>query len=308
MEEIIQEYNVINNSFKEKCVYHVGIDAGFHSEVDAMMECMLFCYANQIKFVLYAKDANFAGGRDAYVEFFEPFCEMSKNVLNKTGNYRYNIDYGKKYNIRRWLLKKMEKAAYLTSDVFQKCIPREISSQYRVKWDLFDIDGTIFSEFGKLGRMVLRYNERTKKEVESVIDQLGLPPKYLSVQFRGGDKKLEFNKLNDVDEVMSIIKSNDLGIKDLFVFSDDYNYVEEVKRRYSEYTIFTLTDINDVGYDNAEFNKLDWQYKRKKMILLFAMIDVCIASVMHFGNEQTCVNSYIKSIKKEDSYCTVVSE
>ena len=130
----------------------------------------------------------------------------------------------------------------------------------------------------------------------------------MSVQFRGGDKKLEFNKLNDVDEVMSIIKSNDLGIKDLFVFSDDYNYVEEVKRRYSEYTIFTLTDINDVGYDNAEFNKLDWQYKRKKMILLFAMIDVCIASDMHFGNEQTCVNSYIKSIKKEDSYCTVVSE
>ena len=36
--ELVREYNKINNSYKSKCIYHVGCSAGFHSEVDAMIE------------------------------------------------------------------------------------------------------------------------------------------------------------------------------------------------------------------------------------------------------------------------------
>lgn len=38
---LVDEYNKINNSFTKTVVYHVGVAAGFHSEVDAMYVVLL---------------------------------------------------------------------------------------------------------------------------------------------------------------------------------------------------------------------------------------------------------------------------
>lgn len=75
-DDLINEYNKINNSFTKTVVYHVGVAAGFHSEVDAMMQCMLYCYVKKIKFVLYADDANFAGAMDG-MSFLNHFVKRT---------------------------------------------------------------------------------------------------------------------------------------------------------------------------------------------------------------------------------------
>lgn len=304
----LQEYNKINNSFKEKLIFHVGISAGFHSEVDAMMQCMLFCYVNKIKFVLYADDANFSGG-NGWSEFFLPFCEENHNILNKIANPRYKI---KPYRYDKLLLSKVlkliENTDFLTAEIFEKCIPRTYSANVKINWPLFDINGTSLQEFSKLRSIALHYNANTAKEVNELIESVKLPPLYTSIQFRGGDKILEVKKLMDIDETLEKIRNNGIKISHLFIFTDDYEYVEKMKMKCPNWSIYSLTKKEEHGYYNNKFNQLPWSIKRKHMIKLFAMIDICIASSLHLGCEQTCVNNYIKSVKNEKGYFPIMEE
>ncbi|MDE6566761.1 MAG: hypothetical protein K2K70_03385 [Lachnospiraceae bacterium] len=302
----LQEYNRINNSFDKTLIFHVGVSAGFHSEVDAMMQCMLYCYCEKIKFVLYADDANFAGGH-GWSEFFVPFCEQTHDPLNKIANPRYEV---KPHRLdKRFLsvlLKYKLKADYLTADIFKKCIPRSYSTQFRVDWPLFNINGTPLNEFAKLRDIALHYNSRTKAEVTELIQSIRLPENYTSIQFRGGDKILEYGELMDTAKIINKIEHYKLEIDNLFIFTDDYKYVQEVKKLRPDWTVLTLTGENEKGYNNEEFNKLTWPQKRTHMIKLFAMIDICISSKLHLGCEQTCVNNYIKSVKNGKGYIPIM--
>ena len=54
-----------------------------------------------------------------------------------------------------------------------------------------------------------------------------------------------------------------------------------------------------------QISELPWNEKRKDMIKLFAMVEICLASYIHFGDEQACVNNYIKSLKSNESYYSI---
>lgn len=308
-EEQKRLYYDVNNKFKKSIIYHVGVEAGFHSEVDAMMQCMLWCYKHEIKFILYADDANFAGG-NGWNEFFESFCEENHDDRNNYANGRYRVPlyHGIRF-LKTLFIKKSLKREYhvdfFTSDIFKYCIDRKNSTTEQIEWEEFGIDGCTLNEFGKISSLALKYNQQTRKEIEKLIATLNLPMNYVSIQFRGGDKIMEFEKLMNVDETCKKITQLELEIKDLFVFTDDYKYVSELKIKKPEWNIYTLTKPSEKGYYNTEFNKIEWSHRRKEMIKLFAMIDICLSSKMHLGCEQTCVNNYIKSLKKGEEYCAV---
>lgn len=302
IEERIRIYNEKNNSFDKKIIYHVGSYAGFHSEVDAMMQCMLYCYKHEIKFILYADDANFSGGH-GWEEFFEPFCELNHDTLNHKYNSRY-IESNPLLKLIQSIgsnkLKKNNNVDLLTQDIFRTAINKKISTTEEIVWPKLGINGPTFTEFGKIADFALRYNEKTKNEVQSIIDSLNLPSSFYSVQLRGGDKLGEKGVVNNIKTVVERITNYDSNIDNLFVFSDDYRYVEEIKKMLPNTNIFTLCDPNDLGYDNVKFNNTDWSYKRNKMVNLFAMIDICFMSKVHFGNNTSCINNYISSIRSKD--------
>lgn len=298
-ERLKKEYNAINNSFKKSVIFHVGISAGFHSEVDGMMQCMLYCYSNKIRFILYADDANFSDG-NGWEEFFEPFCDQNHSVLNKKSNVRSKLEFknGMKKILFSWLLRCTENVNYLTQDIFYTVVDVQRLKNDRYDWDLFDIHGISLMEFGKLSKIALRYNTRTYNEIQSVIAQLNLPAEYCSVQFRNGDKDLECALLNDVGICLDRIDEHVGEELNLFIFSDDYTSVEETQNRKPNWNIYTLTQPEERGYYNDQFNMLAWEEKRKNMIKLFAMIEICLMSNIHFGNQQTSVNNYIRSVKE----------
>lgn len=299
VQDKIKRYNEINGSFNKRLIYHVGSYAGFHSEVDAMMQIILYCYKHQIKFILYADDANFAGGH-GWKEFFEPFVEENHNPLNQKFNIRHyssNPIFSIFEKVGAYILKKKEKVDYLTQDVFRTAIAKKISTTEVIDWKEFDINGPTFYEFGKIADFALRYNEKTKIEVSKIINSLNLPESFYSVQLRGGDKLGEKGVVNNIKTVVNRINNYCNTIDNIFVFSDDYRYVEEITKLLPNTTIYTLCDPNDKGYDNVKFNKTDWSYKRNKMVNLFAMIDVCFKSKVHFGNATSCINNYISSIR-----------
>lgn len=300
--EVIKKYNEINDSFKKKVVFHVGDGAGFYSEVDAMMQCMLWCYARQIKFELYADDANFSGGH-GWGEFFEPFCTENHSSLNHYGNHRFkkNVrDYKNyvQYTITEFILKHICQIDYLTQDIFTTAIDRNVSQVEIVDCDVFGVHGVNFEEFAKLIKYVMRFNQKTLLEIQEKISSLNLPSDYCSVQIRGGDKTLEYKRLNDVDLIMTRVLENKPDLKNLFVFTDDYRYVTHIRENYKDLNVYTLTKEDEVGYVNENFQKRKWEDKRDDMIKLFAMVEICLKSDVHFGNEYTCVNQYIQYSRK----------
>lgn len=293
----LEEYTRINNSFNKTLIYHVGVGGGFHSEVDAMMQCMLYCYMNQIKFTLYADDANFSGGH-GWEEFFKPFCLENHSWWNRIGNPRatipwYRIDQVICSRILRW----QTKADYLTGDIFDVCIPRSYSMHTHCKWDLFGIDGTNLQEFAKLRTIALAYNEQTAVEVQARIDALHLPDDYVSIQMRGGDIILEVSQRETAEDVVDAIDRKGVPITNLFILTDDYRYVEDVQRLRPDWTIYTLTGTEERSYYNKDFNTTPWTEKRAQMIKLFAMIDICLQSSLHLGYADSCINNYIHSVK-----------
>ena len=305
-DEVLKKYNEINNSFQKKVIYHVGTDDGFHAEVDAMMECMLYCYVNKIKFVLYADDANFTGGH-GWEEFFKPFCQETHFKLNKYANGRYpNSYYGLKYRLLRRILKIITGTEYLTSDIFAKAINKEYGWTKEIEWDLFDVKGTIHDEFAKLSSIALQYNKQTKEEIEELINNLNIPDGFYSIQFRGGDKILENVEYSKTEDVVKRIEEYNIPVKDLFIFSDDYRYIEELKQIKPEWNLYYLIDDKEKGYVNKDFQSLPWNEKRKKMIRYFAQMEMCLRSKMHLGYEYSCTNNYFRSFRNPSEYFAVV--
>ena len=305
----IKLYNSVNNSFKKKLIFHVGTGAGFYSEINGMLCAMLYCYVHKIKFILYADDATFAGG--GWSEFFMPFCSQNHDKLNHKCNVKSR--YGEKkepfYCLKRKLLKVRNGVDYLTDDIFGKACLGSYSQEITYAlWNDFGIDGDINKEFVKLRDVALRYNSKTFAQIKEKIKGIHLPAHYCSIQLRGGDKSFEVSNRMDVNCVIDRIKRMEIKIDNIFIFTDEFSYIEKIREKCPEWNIYTLTKESEHGYYNVDFQKLSWVKKRREMIKLFAMVEICIHSDLHFGCEVACVNDYIKNIKIPEKYIAIWTE
>ena len=314
--QIKEEYQVINTSFKDRMIFHVGTGAGLYSELGSMLECMLYCYTHKLQFVLYADDANFSNA--GWTDFFEPFCELSHNNLNKYANYRYKNHFRWKgfplpnLIFRRLvlpgILKKQEHAKWLTQDLFDKFVAADFK-KYPFVWKSLGVEsGLVGRDFAKLRSLALRYNEETKNEVEKRIASLDLPEHYASIQIRGGDKSEEFDKLIDADYCLDVIEKSGIAIDALFVFTDNYLNVERLKEKRPEWKIYTLTREEERGYYNSNFNKQGWDFRKDNLLKLFSIVEICIKSDVHFGCAEACVNGFIRSAKEPSQYVEIKND
>lgn len=299
------EYQNYNNLCKKTLLYHIGTGAGLYSELGAMLEAVAYCYENGIAFLMYADDANFC--QNGWTDFFEIFCQLSHNNLNKKGNYRYKMYH--RINgiaipnllLRRivypYILKKMEKSDYLCQDLFKKIISKSFHES-QIRYSLFGMDGILHDEYAKMAALCLRYNERTASEIRYLIKSIRLPENFVSIQIRGGDKTLELSDIRLEQFFLDLLERNFYDEKNIFIFSDDYRKIKYIKEKKPEWNIYTLTGKSEKGYYNEQFNKLSWGEKRKNIIKVFAMVEICILSNIHLGCRQACVNNYIRSARK----------
>ena len=302
-EQLKRAYQEENESYDETVIFHVGVEAGFYSEVGSMMECMCFCHMHHKRFVLYADDANFTSGKGWNV-FFDIFCEMDHNSLNHKYNLRYPTDSKFVLWNQKRLLKK-SKADYLTSDFFAEFISREFKKQH-IEWPLFNMQGTVYPEMAKLMKLALRYRTDVYEEILDLMKSVQLPEHYMSIQMRGGDKIEERTKLYGALDCIQRIEKSGITVKNLFVFTDDYRNIETL-RESTDWNIYTLARNDETGYNNGEFNARKWKEKRKDLIKMFAMVEICINSDMHFGNEHSCANNIIMNSKQRGAYYPLIS-
>jgi hypothetical protein len=305
-----KEYRRINESFQKRLIFHVGFGGGLYSELDSMMEFMLFCYQNHIRFELYADDANFSKqGGAGWEELFEPFCPINHDPLNRKANYRPTDFLSQMRPHRLWVkgyyypkkLKRNTGADYLTQDLWCMCISDEFKKA-RIQWSLFGMDGTNETEFAKLSSVAICPKPEIREKMDMLLAGLSLPEHYISIQVRGGDKYLEYDKLVEADVFIEKIERLGLDTKHIFVFTDDYRNVTYIKEKRPDWNIMTLTREDERGYYNSEFNRQDWEFRKANLIKLLAIIEVCVKADIHIGSNQSCVDMYLRSMKGDKNY------
>lgn len=308
--DLKQKYALFNSHCKESIIYHVGTGAGLYSELGSMLECMVYCYIHKIKFVLYADDANFSN--NGWTDFFEEFCEMSHNKLNHSFNYRFKSHFRWKGILipnlffRRFLfpqiLKWKEHVTYLTQDKFTEIVSKKLKETKFTWHDFGIVNGTIPTDYAKLRGLALRYNEETRLEIENRIKELQLPEHYVSIQIRGGDKALEFQNVMDAEFCLRKVDESKYPVENIFVFTDDYRNVEFIRKNRPQWNVYTLTRPEERGYYNSNFNEQSWEYRKDNLLKVFAIVEICINSDLHFGNRQACINHIIESARNRMPY------
>ena len=254
-------YRMLNESFEKRLIFHVGFGAGLFSELDSMMEHMLFCLEHHIRFEIYADDANFSkqGGK-GWEELFEPFCPINHDKLNHIANYRPTDYKSLMRHHRLWykgyllprILKKRTGADYLTQDIWCMCI-NDTFKFHPIDIPIFDMKGTATSQFSKFGEIAICPKPGVQAEMDALIEGLNMPEHFVSMQIRGGDKCLEYKELKDAASYVEKVEALGFADRPLFIFTDDYTNVMQIKEMRPDWQLYTLTGEEERGYYNEAF-------------------------------------------------------
>ncbi len=277
--ELLENYTRLNNSFEKKMTFHLGAQAGFFSEFNNMVLAILYCLQKEIKFTLYSKKANFAlekGWRD----FFTPFCEESTVFLHRRYNRRgYQVQ--NQGPLPPKVLKFLSGDDFLTQDIWDSFRNEEFSKTKFTFPSLQLNNAPLLDATQRIISMVWNYNPVSKKIVDEHKNSIKLTEKYLSMHIRAGDKTLEANTFSPHQYIE---KANKLKLyKKVFILTDDYTVIEELKESYRDWEFFTLCSTSERGYIHSEFTKLDKYQKYLQHLKLFASLDICAESDKFIG-------------------------
>lgn len=119
---------------------------------------------------------------------------------------------------------------------------------------------------------IYKFNDITEDELHRIINAIKLPNKYNGVHIRLGDKETEVN-IFEITDYLNKLKDKS-NCKNLFVLTDDYRAIEELKKLEPSYNIYSLCQSHERGYVHSEFVKMKDSNKRAAMLRLFASMEI----------------------------------
>jgi len=297
----LDRYNEVNNSFKDKCIFKVGESQGVFSEINNMIFAMLYCLEHKIQFVLTSTNANFAPEK-GWEEFFLPFCNQVDNKFHaKKYNIRFKDDMRK--SIRRKLISNLYKKIYrvkLTQDIFDEVYPAYADKQINISE--LNLQGNTYDVIKPFAELAWRFNPETRAEIDEVIKNFNLPEKYAAMQMRRGDKVTIFKTTTaNPDEYMAELKKI-TDIRDVLLLCDEYDDVKHLVDNYKDYKFYTICQPNEHGYSNDDFQKQDWDKKRKRTIELFATVDAMLRAELFLGTDIANPYLFIKMFMDKNKF------
>ena len=280
----LERYNQYNESFNRLCTFKIGICSGFFSEYNNMILAMAYCLLHRIRFQLTSNDANF-NREKGWQGYFLPFCHEVSDSKNhyRTWDYRYalkrivfQLDFSSIASLYPYLFP--WKKRLRTQDIFGKCRNKhQKDSSFRI----FELgfEGDFQQLCAELVKMTWRYNEETEDRISRMIQTLNLPAHYVSVHVRRGDKIVEANHM-PISQYMD--KLGD-GCRNLFVATDDYSVVEEIRAHYPDWAIWTLCTPLERGYMQSAADQECAEEKDRNMITLFATMEILNRAELFVG-------------------------
>lgn len=299
-ENNLRKYLRLNNNFKQSLTYKWG-DAGFYSEFNNMILCMLWCLQNRVKFSVYSKDYfSFNGIGYKYV-FKESIPESKNNIINRYINSRAlragNFGTRSDVHYRLAALYKAFSGNYLLSDVFQTARTMWFR---KTEFDIpeLNIKGDILSACQTLIQMVYQFNDYFENKIQTMISTLDIPENYIGIHIRGGDKIIE-RALLGVDEYIEKAKQI-TTIRNAFIMTDNYLLYEEIKNKYSDWSFFTLTFPYERGYDNNKSIKMPSEQKELELVKVFSSLRILSKSDAFIGTVSSNPGMFLGMIMPQD--------
>lgn len=281
-QELLTNYTKLNNSFnKRTLIYRLGFRYGFFSEYNNMILAMLYCLENKIRFVLYSKNANF-GYEKGWTDYFLPFCEENINDFHSKHNHRDPLStiFLERNHPLVYLYKMIHPTHFLTFQLWNKIRDKKFENKIYNISEL-GISGDLQEACNVLVKLTWQYNLNTQNAVNAIISSVKLPENYIGLHIRRGDKTIETDLL---DEQKYMDKAKSLSdLKNLFVFTDDYQVIENMQSEYKNFAIYTLCDKSERGYFQEEFQKKEKTVIKRTREILFASIDILSKAQLFIG-------------------------
>lgn len=288
--EWIENYNKLNNTFKKTLVFRVGIQAGLYSEINHMFLAVLFCLKNKIRFVLSSTNNNFSYNK-GWEDYFLPFCEESYSKLHLKYNARsYQIKTSIPNIIKTKLIRKALGIDFLTQDIWTFIRDAKFQNE-TFDFPELTISGNLVSALQVVVNYIWRFQPDIQQEIDAAIQTLNIPTEYVGVHLRSGDKATEA-KLSAVHEYINYIK-NITSIKELFILTDDYRNIKELKSSFTDYQIYSFCKEEEKGFSEGYYNQLDKQAKKKITVKLLTDSEVLYKSSVFVGTFSSNVGLFI---------------
>lgn len=282
--ELRKKYYALNKSYKKKLIFHLGADAGFFSEYNNMILAILYCLTNKIQFVLYSEDANF-GYKKGWTDYFLPFCDEVNDNFHKKYNFR-DYDFlqkrlSKKDRIKIKIYKFLHRIDYFTQDLWLSIRNRNHEKETYNIPELGIINHSLRESCQKLISLTWQYNLYTAPIIKNKIESLKLPQEYLGFHIRRGDKHIE----QDLIGISIYLNKAEVicNTRNAFILTDDYKVITETKKLYPEWSIYSLCNESETGYEHALFKKENKSTIKDAHLNLFASIDILSHSKYFIG-------------------------
>lgn len=273
----IEKYRQLNDSFQRRLIHHFGTGNGFYSELNSLLFSTLFCLQNKLRLELYSKDAPFTFG-NGWNEFFESFCPDFKNdFIGK----RISRDYinNHKNNHICYLYKILTKNDIL-NDIYWYCRTGWFEHAHFEIPEL-GINGDIRQAMKVLIPIVYRFNEKYTHIINTFINDLDLPQRYISMHVRAGDKITE-RTLITPQKYLEKAKTFS-NCHNIFVATDDYRIFERLRDDNPDYTFYTSTSPEERGNDTEKLFASSMNVIRQNLIEMFASVEVFLHSELFVG-------------------------
>lgn len=312
------DYRRVNEAFRRRMVYHVGVDCGLFVEINYMVNAMLYCLARRISFQLYSDDANFGTGI-GWREYFLPFCEEVHEPFHRQYNFHRPPSWRRILKLCRrqkavgpiaWKLKSIQKTAmghvialltYKEYVLLGQDVSDNPDHYYRIPELGIDADYT--ETYGLLARMVFRFNPSMQRQATLVKSRLSIPALYDGIHIRGGDKITETDLISG-KRVMKVL--NPKAGACVFVLTDDYRQYQELQTNYPYVHFLTLCQPEERGYLHKAFIQKSSQSRQESIIRLLISVDLLLHSRSFVGSITTGPSAFVLKQRAADPHVQAV--
>ena len=311
-------YRKVNEAFRRRMVYHVGVDCGLFVEINYMVNAMLYCLARRIRFQLYSDDANLGTGI-GWTEYFLPFCEEVHESFHHQYNFHRPPSWRRILRLCRrqksigpmaWKLKTIWKTAmghvialltYKEYVLLGQDVSENPNHHYHIPE--LDIDADYTEAYGLLAGIVFRFNPSIQRQVALVKSRLSIPALYDGIHIRGGDKVLE-TTLIDGKRIMQVL--NPKADTCVFVLTDDYRQYQDLQTNYPDIHFMTLCQPDERGYLHKAFTHKSSQSRKEAIIRLIISEDLLLGCRSFVGSITTGPSVFVMIQRAADPYVQAV--
>lgn len=280
-------YLQTNTNLSNPIVYSLTT-RGFYSEINNLLNAILFGLVTKRR--LYVDETRFADGHLAWSDLYSSCLPLV------SGDIHAEID-------DQWMIESVKSAGFRT-------ISDSITKWHRQRRFFFSRSYGFYESVFAAKRQLAR---QFCQPVEHLKCSRSWPLYYAAMHVRRGDKIEGYptsqGKLiiegDDVrlDEYLSIIRRKTPHLQSLFVMTDDYRVIEELRCIDSRLDIYSFCQEEEHGYKQGEFNSLGAQSKSSAVRRLISEVEIASHSSIFVGCYKSNVSRYIALIHDNPRRC-----